>query len=146
MEGAYGNGDNTVVQVGVAYQDDTFLDDGTVIAGEASLNMGPFSLAAEIVDFDDGDAGVFGRTLIINDAANTTPWDVTATFKITPDWEIAGRYEDTDDDDSTAAYSLGVDYYVHGQDIKWQGQWRHIKTDNAVDDSDQLGVGLTVVL
>jgi hypothetical protein len=146
MEGAYGAGDNTVVTVGAAYQDDTFLDDGRIIAGEAALNMGPFSLAGEIVDFDKGTAGVFGRTVIIDDASDTTPWDVTVTYAITPDWELAARYEDADDDDDTTSYRLGVDYYVHGHDIKWQAQWVKIKTDNAVGDADQLGLGLTLVL
>jgi hypothetical protein len=146
MEGAYGAGDNTVVTVGAAYQDDTFLDNGRIIAGEASLNMGPFSLAAEVVDFDTGTADVFGRTDILNDVSNTTPWDVTVSYAITPDWELAGRYEDTDDNDNTTSYAIGVNYYVHGHDIKWQAQWRKINTDNAVGDSDQIGVGLTLVL
>jgi hypothetical protein len=150
VEGAYGAGDNTIVTVGVAYQDDGFLDDGTIIVGEAALNMGPFSVAAEVADFDDGTdpgtGGVFGRALYINDVAGTTPWDVTLTYAITPDWELAGRYEDTDDDDDTIAYAVGIDYYIHGHDIKWQAQWKHIDTDNAIDDSDQIGVGLTLVL
>jgi hypothetical protein len=146
MEGAYGAGDNAVVAVGVAYEDDTTLEDGAIIAAEASLNMGPFYLAAEIVDFDKGDAGTFGRALYVNDVADTTPWDVTASYRITPDWELAARYEDTDDNDDTVAYGFAVDYYVHGHDLKWQGQWRHINTDNAVGDSDQLGLGLSLVL
>ncbi len=146
MEGAYGAGDNTVVAVGVAYQDDTTLDKGAIIAGEGSLNMGPFYLGAEIVDFDKGDAGTFGRSLYINDVANTTPWDVTLSYRITPDWELAARYEDNDDSDNTTSYAFGVDYYVHGHDLKWQAQWRKIKTDNAVGDSDQVGIGLSLTL
>jgi hypothetical protein len=144
IEGAYGAGDNTVIAAGIAYQDDTFLDDGTIIAGEASLNMGPFFLGAEIVDFDKGTAGAFGRFNYVNDVSDTTPWDVTASFKVTPDWEIAARYEDTDDTDNTTSYGLAVDYYVHGHDLKWQAQWRKINTDNAVGDSDQLGIGMSL--
>jgi hypothetical protein len=144
IEGAYGAGDNTVVAVGLAYQDDTFLDDGTIVVAEASLNMGPFYLGAEIADFDKGTTGAFGRTLYINDVSDTTPWDVSASFRITPDWEVAARYEDTDDVDDTTSYALGLDYYVHGHDVKWQAQWRKINTDNAVGDSDQLGIGMSL--
>jgi len=144
MEGAYGASDQTVLRVGVAWQSDTALDDGTLIAGEVGLNTGPFSIAAETVDFDDGTAGAFGRTILINDPANTTPWDVTATFLITPEFELAGRYEDTDDVDNTTSFSFSLNYYVHGHDIKWVFQWRKIKTDDLIGDSDQLGLGLTV--
>lgn len=153
MEGSYGAGDTTVVTVGVAYQDDTTLDKGTIIAGEVGLNMGPFSVAGEIVDFGKGDdiggVNTFNRSLTIapfETVADTTPWDVTVSYLITPDWEVAGRYEDADDDDSTTAWALGVNYYVHGHDIKWQAQWKSISTDNAIGDSDQLAIGMTLVL
>jgi hypothetical protein len=143
-EGAYGAAEDTVVTVGAAYQDDTFLDEGTILAGEATLNMGRFSLAGEIAKFGDGTAGIFGRTVLLNDAANTTPWDVTVSCMIASDWELAGRFESTDDSEDTTSYSLAVDYYVQGHDIKWQAQWRKINTDNAVGDNDQFGVGLSV--
>jgi hypothetical protein len=144
MEGAYGVGDATIVTVGASYQDDTSLDDGRVIAGEAALNFGRFSIAGEVADIDDGTGGAFGRTILLNDASNTTPWDVTATFAFTPEWELCARYEDTDDVDDTTSYRLGVDYFVHGHGLKWVAQWVHIDTDNAVGDSDQLGAGLTL--
>jgi hypothetical protein len=143
-EGAYGNGENTTLMFAAAFQDDTFLDDGMVIVAEAALGLGPVWIAAEVADIDEGTAGVFGRTLYVNDAADTTPWDATATFAITPEWEVGARYEDNDDVDDTMAYRFGVAYYVHGHDIKWQATWGHIDTDNAVGDSDQASVGLTL--
>ncbi len=145
-EGAYGAGDETNVMVGIALQDEGNLDKGRIVAVEASMTSGPFSAAAELVDFDKGDAGTFNLTdgLIGNDVANTTPWDVTVSYLITPEYEVAGRYEDADDSDNTTSYTLGVNRYVRGHDIKWTAQWKAIKTDNAVGDIDQLGVGLAV--
>jgi hypothetical protein len=58
-EGAYGAGDETNLNVGIAYQDDGTLDKGTVVALEASLNTGPFCASAELADFDKGEAGNF---------------------------------------------------------------------------------------
>jgi hypothetical protein len=146
IEGAYGAGDETNVTVGVAYQDDTTLDKGTIIVGEASLNMGPFALAAEIVDFDDGNAGTFGKTLFINDVGGSTPWDVTGSFRITEQYEIALRYQDADDSDNTTSYAIGANRYEqgHGHDIKWQAQWQEVKTDNAIGDISQFAIGLAV--
>lgn len=144
-EGAYDAGEETNVTVGIAYQDDTNKDKGTIIAGEASMTAGPFSVAAEIVDFDKGDAGTFGLGLMNGtDVADTTPWDVTVSYAITPEWEVQGRYEDADNDLDETSYSLGANYYVDGHNIKWQGQWKSVKSDGAVGDVDQLGVGLAV--
>lgn len=146
VEGAYGAGDETNVTVGLAYQDDTNLDKGSLIAGEASLTAGPFSVAAEIVDFDKGTTGVYGLSLVNGtDVSDTTPWDVTVSYAVTPQWEVQGRFEDTDNVADETSFSLGVNYYVHNHDIKWQGQWKSVKTDNtAIGDVDQLGVGLAV--
>lgn len=145
-EGAFGAGDETNVTVGLSLQDDGNLDKGRVVAVEAAMTSGPFSAAAELVDFDKGDAGTFGLAhgLIGNDVADTTPWDVTVSYLITPEYEIMGRYEDSDDADDTTGFSLGVNRYIDGHNIKWTAQWRTISTDNAVGDIDQLGVGLGV--
>ncbi|MDZ4775130.1 MAG: porin [Planctomycetota bacterium] len=145
-EGAYGAGEETNVVVGIAFQDEGNLADGQIIALEAGMTAGPFSVAAELVDFDKGDAGTFGLTdtFVGNDVADTTPWDITVSYLITPEYEVAGRFEDADDVDDTTSYTLGVNRYVRGHDIKWGAQWKAIKTDNAVGDIDQLGVGVGV--
>ncbi|MBL8859261.1 MAG: hypothetical protein JNL28_12195 [Planctomycetes bacterium] len=144
-EGAYGAGEETCVTVGVAFQDDANIDKGTIIAVEAGMTAGPFSASAELADFDKGDAGVFGLAhgLSGNDVADTTPWDVTVSYLITPEYEIMGRYEDADDSDDTVGYAIGVNRYIRGHDIKWTGQWRRLKSD-AFDDIDQFGVGVAV--
>src|SRR5690349_7566515 len=55
VEGAYGAGQETNLMVGVAWSDDKELEDQRVLAFDAALTSGPFSLAAEAVAFDKGD-------------------------------------------------------------------------------------------
>jgi hypothetical protein len=137
VEGAYGAGDAMGLQIGAAYGDDTGLDNGAVWAAEASLTSGPFSVAAEIADFDDDWLGT-----------SATPWDATASFMFTDMYEIGARYEDFDDDANSKGYGLVVNRYVQGHDIKWTLQWYHIDTDAEISgeglDTDQFSLGLTV--
>lgn len=148
VEGAYAASDETNLSVGLAFQDNSQLDKGRVVAAEASMTMGPFSAAAELVDFDKGDAGTFGLAhgIIGNDVADTTPWDVTVSYAVTPEYELMGRYQDADDNDDTSSFSLGVNRYIKGHDIKWQLSWTSVNTDNAIGDFDQLAAGLAVSL
>ena len=62
----------------------------------------------------------------------------------TEQYEAAVRYEDADDVDDTTQIKVAINRYVHGHDIKWQAQYSHVDTENAVDDFDALGVGLVV--
>ena len=152
VEGAYGAGDESSLSVGAAIADDGSLDDGLHWALETAFAQGPFSVAAELVDFDDGDA--VGGFLVSNptpfpaatiDVAGSTPWDVTASYMFTEQYEVAVRYEDFDDDDDSRSMGIVVNRYVQGHDIKWLAQYRQLDTDAAgVDDVDEFGVGLAV--
>jgi hypothetical protein len=152
QEGAYGSGDETNLSAGIAWMDDGNLDDGQVIGLETQLTSGPFSLAAEIADFDKGTAGVFGADNLLlgqfgivgGDVADTTPWDVTGSYMFTDMYEVAVRYQDADDSEDTTAWTIGVNRYVQGHDIKWQAEYHHVTTDNASDDFDVIGIGLAV--
>jgi hypothetical protein len=152
VEGAFGSGDDTNLSAGIAWQDDTFVDDGTVIGFEVQLTAGPFSLAGEVADFDEGTAGVYGiNNPVLNqwgiagtDVADTTPWDVQGSYMITDMYEVGARYQDMDDDEDTTAWTVGINRYVQNHDIKWQLEWEHVDTDNASDDFDVLGLGLVV--
>lgn len=152
QEGAYGSGDEMNLSAGLAWMDDGNLDDGSILGIEAQLTSGPFSVAAEIADFDKGTAGVFGIDnpvlaqfgVVGLDVADTTPWDVTGSYMFTDMYEVGVRYQDMDDDEDTTAWTIGVNRYVQGHDIKWQAEWHHVTTDNASDDFDVIGVGLAV--
>ncbi len=135
IEGAYGAGDALGLTVGGAVGDDSGLDNGVVWALEAALTSGPFSLAAEIADFD-------------SDIGDNTPWDATASFLFTEMYEVAFRYEDLDTSDNDVVYALGVNRYVAGHDIKWTLEYRRLDTDREEQgvafDRDQVSLGLTV--
>lgn len=139
IEGAYGAGDALGLTVGGAIGEDSSLDDGLVWALEAALTSGPFSIAAEIADFDAQIGG---------DLADSTPWDATISFLFTEMYEIAFRYEDLDNDFDEVHYTAGINRYVAGHDIKWTLQYMRVDTDQEVDgigfDSDQVSLGLTV--
>ncbi len=136
VEGAYGAGDAIGMSIGGAIGDDTGLDNGLRWVIEGAFASGPFSLAAEMADFDV-------------DVGDNTPWDATVSFLFTEQYEVAGRYEDFDDGvDNTTATTFGLNRYVAGHDIKWTLQYRRIDTDTEVAgitfDRDQVAVGLTV--
>ncbi|MBK7875036.1 MAG: hypothetical protein IPJ77_04670 [Planctomycetes bacterium] len=152
VEGAYGSGDESNLSAGLSWQDDGNVDKGTVIGLEVQMTTGPFSIAGEIADFDEGTAGAFGITnatldqfgIVGNDVAETTPWGLTGSYMFTDMYEAAVRYEDADDDEDTSSIKVGVNRYVQNHDIKWQLEWQHVKTENASGDFDILGVGLAV--
>jgi hypothetical protein len=152
VEGAYGSGEDTSLAAGISWMDETSLDDGMAFGFEVQLTSGPFFLAGEIADFDKGTGGAFGVTnpvlnqwgIVGSDIADTTPWDVVGSYMFTDMYEAAVRYQDMDDTEDTTAWTVSVNRYVQNKDIHWTLQWESVSTDNAIDDFDVLGVGLTV--
>jgi hypothetical protein len=150
VEGAYGAGDETNLMLGAGYGDDSGLDNGGHWAIEAVLTAGPFSVAAELADFDD-DANFGGGGplvgLMTGATGGTTPYSATASFLFTEMYEVGVRYEDYDDSAETTGYGLVVNRYVQGHDIKWTLQWQHQDQDSppgASDSADLFSLGLTV--
>jgi phosphate-selective porin len=131
QEGAYGAGDAMGLVVGGVVGDDGNVDKGVFWALEAALTSGPFSVAAEMADFDTG-------------LGDNTPWDATASFLINDMYEVAVRYEDFDDAANTNKITGGVNRYVAGHDIKWTLQWEHTDTDAATGDADAFALGLVL--
>lgn len=153
-EGAYGSGgDDTNLMVGIAGSDDDELDKGLELGGEVNLTHGPFALSGEIVDFDKGTSVAGVDTFGINhsvipgvlvDVANTTPWAATGSYMFTDMYEAAVRYEDTDDANNTTRWTIGVNRYVSGHDIKWTAEYSKVKSDALANDIDLWGFGLAV--
>ena len=86
-----------------------------------------------------GQWGVLGTAV-----GKSSPWDANISYLFTPEWEAAARYQHSDDAEKTTAYTIGVNRYVKGHDIKWQAEYEHIKTNNASGDISVWGVGLAV--
>ena len=157
VEGAYGAGEETNLMVGVAYGDEGELEDGAVIAVEAYLTSGPFYIGAEMVDFDEGTSGSYpsktgddlhygsNNSFVSDDPADTTPWDITASYMFTDMYEAALRYEDSDHDTAeTTAWTLGINRYVQGHDIKWTLQVLKTDGDSSLQELTEWTLGLTV--
>lgn len=153
MEGCHGLGDDEHLTIGVAWFDDTGLDDGTAVGADALFAKGRWSSIAEIVDFDDdvrpGAAINTSTGAVIPSAASVTgaetPWNVSVGYMLAPDeWEIAARYQDLDDDDETTVATAALDRYVAGHDARWTLQFDHADSDAAALEVDVWAVGLTV--
>jgi hypothetical protein len=144
IEGAWGAGDEVAATVGLAIADDGQVDDGLHWALDGAVTSGPLYFAAALVDFDDGPFGVGDPVIGVNAVDDTTPWNATLSYMFTDMYEAALRYEDADDDDDSNAISVSVNRYVQGHDIKWTAEWRSVDTDNAIDDFDIFGLGVSL--
>lgn len=144
LEGAWGAADEVAATVGLAIADDGAVDDGFHWAIDAAVTSGPLYVGAKIVDFDDGPFGVTDPVLGVNTVDDTTPWNATISYMFTDMWEAALRYEDADDTDDSTAISFSINHYVQGHDIKWTGEFRTVDTDNAIDDFDVFGLGVSL--
>jgi hypothetical protein len=136
VEGAYGAGESAGLALGAAIGDYTGVDDGIRWIVDGAFTTGAFALAAEVAGFGE-------------DVGDNTPWDATASFLFADVYEVAARYEDYDTEEDETSYSLGLNRYIAGHDIKWTLQYQRIDTDEeTVDglalDSDQFSLGLTV--
>jgi hypothetical protein len=136
VEGAYGAGDESNLTVAAGYYDDANVTDGTAMCFEADYTRGAMSVAADILDFDNGFAGAFG---------GETPWDLTFSYMFSPDtWEAAARWDDFDDSNDTTMLTLGVNRYIEGHAAKWQVNYSTITSDANANEADVIQVGLTV--
>jgi len=152
QEGAYGASDETQLTIGAAYTDDTNFTDGTSFCVDLGFTQGPFSAHGEIVDYDDDiqfDSAINTSTGVLNPnligGTIETPWSATVGYMITPnEYELIGRYEDVDDADDTAAWTVGIVRYVVGHDAKWTLQYSSSDSDVAGKEADTVALGLTV--
>jgi hypothetical protein len=163
-EGAMGSTDELNLTVGGTYlNDDTFADangDGDVDSGAWILdvhgNVSNFGFGAEMAGFDDDvivgtdeDFGTVG--LIFGDG---TPWSVTGSYLINPEWEVGLRYEDLDNSDALALVpgsgadntilSAVVNYYRTEKNVKWQAQWSDFEADSGFPDGSVFQIGVSV--
>lgn len=149
QEAGFGPDAETAVTVGATYLDEGSLSDGTVMAFEALAVTGPLFLQGEIVDYDEGfTAGAVpaGAAKAASGLADTTPWDLTATYALNTNWEAAVRYEDADDNDDTSTIGLGVNYYINGHKAKWQLNFFSTSSDNTALDTDKILLGLVLAV
>lgn len=126
VEGAYGAAEGNNLTVGGFYHTQ---DAGDVFGLEAYFTMGALAVAAEYADFDNLDQ---------------SPYDLTASYLFTEQYEAALRYEDADDVDSSTRISAGVNRYSAGHNLKWTLQYSTVDSDNAANEVDEISAGLTL--
>ena len=147
VEGAYGANNETNLTIGVAGSDEGSHQDGQSFAIDAQFTAGPFSASAEFVDFDKGTgaagaelfgfgwAGLNGAPIAIGtaDVSDTTPKAFTASYLFGEDqYEVAARFEDSDNLTEDVAVTVGLNRYIHGHDIKWSFSYTDYNTNNGV--------------
>lgn len=154
IEGAYGAEDEANLTIALAGSDDGGHDDGQAFAMDAQFTSGQFYASLEAVDYDDGTAAAFGPTwagingigiLGTTDVADTTPYAATVSYLIGEDqYEVAARYEESDNTNDDTTLTLGVNRYIHGHDIKWTFSYTDYSSDSATGDVDVLALSLAM--
>jgi hypothetical protein len=166
IEGAYGAAQDSNLTVGIAWADNKSFDDQDLFGGDFAMTSGPFSLAGNVVSFGKGDPGgdpAFpakdgtdlhwgsNNTNVSVDPADNVSFDLTVSYLFTPEYEAMLRYENgkaeqgaLPEDPSVEAWSLGVNKYVQGHDIKWTLQVLHTDSDDTTNEIDEWTLGLTV--
>jgi len=160
IEGAYGASDEASLTVGIAGSDEGGHSDGQNFAADASFTSGAIFASFEIMAVDDGSgvvpavgtlwSGINGVQPLVglSDISDTTPYAATVAYMIGEDeYEVALRYEESDNSNDDTALTLGVNRYIHGHDIKWTLSYTMFDTDSAVvgaDDIDVLALSLAM--
>lgn len=160
-EGASTGNDDLNFSVGFTYlQDDatggnngTKTGDGNLIAVDFNGSISQFGFGAEIMDLDNdggrtlardfGSGQLFGGSVASLDD-DTTPWNLTGSFLLSPEWEIGARYEEIDDMADTSVLSAVINWYRSGSNAKLQAQWQNFNSDDPTADGNVFTIGLVV--
>ena len=129
VEGAYGAAEGTNLTVGGFYHDDGSIEDGNAFGIEAYFTMGALAAAVNYVSFGEG----FG---------DVSPYDITASYLFTEQYEAGVRYEDTDAD--VTKLTAGVNRYSAGHNLKWTLQYSKIDVDGGEGPEDEIALGATL--
>lgn len=132
QEGAMKSGDELDGSFGVTYTDMENDGNDAVLAADIAMTMGQLSGSVEYADGSDDDVGTLGL--------GQTPWSLTLGYLFADNMEVAFRYEDTDNLADDTVNTVGLNWYLHGHNAKWQ--FNYIDDDAATDQV--IAVGLTV--
>ncbi len=149
QEGGFGPDAETNLTLAAGYVDDGSFTDGDAINGQLLACSGPFYFQGEVVSYGDGyvpgAAPTGPATGPSNlDLAGTTGWDAALSYALNEKWEIAARYQDTDDPNNTDIVTGGLNWYYDGWSVKWYLNWDHVSSDLATAEGDRALIGLLV--
>ena len=127
-----------VTQIGVFHYEDDVTADAQVNGLDVASNFNNWRVEAEVIDVDkDAPAGWVA-------APDATPWDVGAQFMVNQNFDVAARYQDADDSDSTTGITVGVDYYPGDPTVFWSVEFDMVDSDNDFLDGEAIRIGLTL--
>lgn len=130
-------GENTTL-IGVFHYEDDVRSDAQVNGVDVAANFSNWRVEAEAIDIDkDVPPGFIGTP-------DTTPWDVAGQLAVNPNFNVAVRYQDSDDSADTTGITLGVDYIPGDPSVYWSAEIDLIDSDDKARDTEILRIGLTV--
>jgi hypothetical protein len=167
-EGAMGGSDELNATLGFSFlNDDTMGDvsgdgdtDTMAYIFDVNGNVSNFGFGAEVASLDDDYLGITDEdfsnifdgglnALVIAD--DSTPWNVTLSYLINPEWEVGVRYEDLDNGEvlgangpDNALISAVVNWHTASKGAKWQAQWTDVDADNGFADGSIFEIGFSV--
>jgi hypothetical protein len=113
-------------------------EDGTLYATDAQFRLSQFSADAQYVKLPDDPA-------FLGDRADAGLWAATVAYMVVPEkYEIAVRYQDTDNIDDDGEFTIGVNRYVVGHDVKWQLNFASADSDDSEKEFDVILLGLNI--
>ncbi len=141
VEGAFGASEDLQVVVGVgASVDDGLMgtSDGDSAAADLVATWNRFYFHTEYVSQPNDPT-----TLGFRADANT--WDATISYMLVPaKWEAALRYDEINNSPAdTDAFTLGINRYLHGHDVKLQLNITTASASGAAIDTDIISFGIT---
>ncbi len=163
-EGALGGNDDVNATVGVAYYTDDSLDSGNSDTNAWALDVagsaGPLGFGGEYVKLGD-DAnffetnGPFGGSnsddflsgTFLDFDGDSSPWDLWASWLLSPEWELGVRYESLDNDqfsNDNTLLSVVAAWYQGGHNAKWQAQYTSVDASSGNPDGSVFQVGLSL--
>jgi hypothetical protein len=145
-EGAVDAPEEMAGSAALVYGDDgDSVTGGSYAAFDSVVTGKKMYFHAELMDYDSDFNGVdkiTGKAL-----ADTTTMAFTASYMVADDKEIAVRYEDWDDTDSTSRVSVGFNLYsVLPHKVKWSINYSDLTSDDAAVEAQVISAGLTINL
>jgi hypothetical protein len=158
-EGAMGGNDEMNFTAGATYVKNdtagTSQNEDDIIGLDVAGNFSSFGFFGEVAWFGDdsfratsgdygvGDVGNNGFPLLLE--GDSTPFSVGGSFLVNPEWEVAARYENLDNNDfgdDNDIIAIAVVWYRSGNNAKWTAEWADYGGDNL--DGSTFQVGLTL--
>ncbi len=121
IEGSHGASEYLLMTIGAAYvNDNTGPDRDTIWGGDVAMSMGPYSAAAEWMDFDDGAGESFSQRIAnLTLDGNSKPWSLTFGTLLADDWQALVRGQWLDDTADTQVYSFALNHFPNEGPVSW---------------------------